>query len=81
MHNEVVIWDKIIRSKDEARLNLVDKHKYAFRELSTSFECVATFLFPSLLPFFASRIFLITAPAEALFITLNLARAHHARRH
>ena len=41
MHNEVVIWDKIIRSKDEARLNLVDKHKYAFRELSTSFEYVS----------------------------------------
>ncbi|KAL1710417.1 signal peptidase 22kDa subunit [Schizophyllum commune] len=40
VHNEVVIWDKIIRSKDEARLNLVDKHKYAFRELSTSFENV-----------------------------------------
>ncbi|KAL1734766.1 signal peptidase 22kDa subunit [Schizophyllum commune] len=30
VHNEVVIWDKIIRSKDEARLNL----------LSTSFENV-----------------------------------------
>ncbi|KAL1741068.1 signal peptidase 22kDa subunit [Schizophyllum fasciatum] len=37
VRNEVVIWDKIIHSKDEARLNLVDKHKYAFRELSTSF--------------------------------------------
>ncbi|KIY46784.1 signal peptidase 22 kDa subunit [Fistulina hepatica ATCC 64428] len=36
--NEVVIWDRIVRSKEKAVLDVVGKNKYPFRELSTSFR-------------------------------------------
>ncbi|KAJ2916629.1 hypothetical protein MD484_g3789, partial [Candolleomyces efflorescens] len=36
--NEVVIWDRIIRRKEEANVNFVGKNKYNFRDLSTSFK-------------------------------------------
>ncbi|KAI0338251.1 signal peptidase subunit [Trametopsis cervina] len=38
--NEVVIWDKIIRSKDEANLALTGRNKYLFRNLGSSFRNV-----------------------------------------
>ncbi|EAU85515.2 hypothetical protein CC1G_06416 [Coprinopsis cinerea okayama7 len=39
--NEVVIWDRIVRSKDQAKVNVVGKNKYNFRELSTTFKNIA----------------------------------------
>ncbi|KAH6913059.1 signal peptidase 22kDa subunit [Coprinopsis sp. MPI-PUGE-AT-0042] len=39
--NEVVIWDRIVRSKDQAKVNVIGKNKYNFRELSTSFKKIA----------------------------------------
>ncbi|KAK7027323.1 Signal peptidase complex subunit [Paramarasmius palmivorus] len=38
--NQVVIWDRIVRSKDDAVINVVGKNKYAFREISSSFKKV-----------------------------------------
>lgn len=39
--NEVVIWDRIVRRKEDARLSVAGRNKYAFRELSASFKSVA----------------------------------------
>ncbi|KAF8893429.1 signal peptidase 22kDa subunit [Infundibulicybe gibba] len=36
--NEVVIWDRIVRRKEDAIINVVGKNKYMFRELSSSFK-------------------------------------------
>ena len=36
--NEVVIWDTIVRSKEEARLRLNGRNKYLFRNLGSSFK-------------------------------------------
>jgi len=36
--NDVVIWDRIVRRKEDAHVNVVGRNKYAFRELSTSFK-------------------------------------------
>ena len=36
--NEVVIWDKIVRSKEEANLALEGRNKYLFRNLGTTFR-------------------------------------------
>ncbi|KAL0579720.1 Signal peptidase complex subunit [Marasmius crinis-equi] len=38
--NEVVIWDRIIRSKEDAFIRVAAKNKYAFREISSSFKKV-----------------------------------------
>lgn len=38
--NDVVIWDKIIRRKEDANLSIAGRNKYAFRELSSSFKYV-----------------------------------------
>uniref|UniRef100_A0A0W0FIN3 Signal peptidase subunit 3 n=1 Tax=Moniliophthora roreri TaxID=221103 RepID=A0A0W0FIN3_MONRR len=38
--NQVVIWDRIVRSKEDAVINVVGKNKYAFREISSSFKKV-----------------------------------------
>ena len=38
--NEVVIWDRIVRRKEDAQLSVAGRNKYAFRELSASFKCV-----------------------------------------
>lgn len=38
--NEVVIWDRIVRRKEDAQLSVTGRNKYAFRELSASFKCV-----------------------------------------
>ncbi|KAJ8075842.1 Signal peptidase complex subunit [Marasmius tenuissimus] len=40
--NEVVIWDRIIRSKEDANIRVVGKNKYAFREISSSFKKIPT---------------------------------------
>lgn len=40
MKNEAVIWDRIVRRKEEAHVNVVGKNKYNFRDLSASFKCV-----------------------------------------
>ncbi|CDO76064.1 hypothetical protein BN946_scf184696.g16 [Trametes cinnabarina] len=39
--NEVVIWDRIVRRKEDARLSILGRNKYAFRELSASFKGAA----------------------------------------
>ncbi|KAI9061728.1 signal peptidase subunit [Trametes sanguinea] len=39
--NEVVIWDRIVRRKEDAQLSIAGRNKYAFRELSTSFKGAA----------------------------------------
>lgn len=36
--NEVVIWDRIVRRKEDAVVNVVGKNKYMFRELSSTFK-------------------------------------------
>ncbi|KAI0743634.1 signal peptidase subunit [Daedaleopsis nitida] len=36
--NEVVIWDRIVQRKEDARLSTAERNKYVFRELSTSFK-------------------------------------------
>lgn len=36
--NEVVIWDKIIRTKEDANLSLNGRNKYVFRNLATTFK-------------------------------------------
>lgn len=42
VQNTVVIWDKIIRRKQDAQLHIEGgKNKYAFREVSTSFKDVS----------------------------------------
>ncbi|KAI0745654.1 signal peptidase subunit [Earliella scabrosa] len=39
--NEVVIWDRIVRRKEDAQLSVAGRNKYVFRELSTSFKDAA----------------------------------------
>ncbi|KAM6504226.1 Signal peptidase 22kDa subunit [Amanita muscaria] len=39
-NNTVVIWDRIVRRKEDAYINFAGKNKYMFRELSTSFKNV-----------------------------------------
>jgi len=39
--NEVVIWDRIVRRKEEANINFTGKNKYNFRDLSTTFKYVS----------------------------------------
>ena len=36
--NDVVIWDRIVRRKEDANINLAGKNKYNFREHSASFK-------------------------------------------
>jgi hypothetical protein len=37
--NQVVIWDRIVRNKREARINLSGgKNKYAFKEIAETFK-------------------------------------------
>ncbi|TFK74278.1 signal peptidase 22 kDa subunit [Pluteus cervinus] len=38
--NEVVIWDRIIRRKEDAIINVVGKNKYNFHDISTTFKNV-----------------------------------------
>ncbi|KAF8070164.1 signal peptidase 22kDa subunit [Lyophyllum atratum] len=38
--NDVVIWDRIVRRKEDAIVNVVGKNKYMFRELSSTFKNV-----------------------------------------
>ncbi|KAF8623666.1 hypothetical protein AX17_007364 [Amanita inopinata Kibby_2008] len=38
--NSVVIWDRIVRRKEDAYINVSGKNKYTFRELSSSFKNV-----------------------------------------
>jgi len=38
--NEVVIWDRIIRRKEDAFIKFVGKNKYMFRDMSNSFKNV-----------------------------------------
>jgi signal peptidase complex subunit 3 len=45
-----VIWDRIVRRKEDAVLNVVGKNKYMFRELSSSFRLgryLLAFFFPA----------------------------------
>lgn len=36
--NEIVIWDRIVRSKEDAKIKVVGKNKYTFREISSTFK-------------------------------------------
>jgi len=38
--NNVVIWDRIVRRKEDAHINVASRNKYAFRELSATFKKV-----------------------------------------
>ncbi|GBE80519.1 signal peptidase subunit [Sparassis latifolia] len=38
--NEVVIWDRIVRRKEDAHIAIAGRNKYIFREMSTSFRNV-----------------------------------------
>ncbi|KZW01942.1 signal peptidase 22 kDa subunit [Exidia glandulosa HHB12029] len=39
VHNEVVIWDRIVRRKEDARLRIADQNnKYPFKDYSTTFK-------------------------------------------
>jgi len=38
--NDVVIWDRIVRRKEDAHVNVAGRNKYAFRELSATFKNV-----------------------------------------
>jgi hypothetical protein len=39
-----VIWDRIVRRKEDAVVNVVGKNKYMFRELSSSFRLVSFYV-------------------------------------
>lgn len=36
--NDVVIWDRIVRRKEDAVINVAGKNKYVFKEVSSSFK-------------------------------------------
>lgn len=39
--NDIVIWDKIVRNKEDASIHLRNlRNKYGMRDYSKSFECV-----------------------------------------
>jgi hypothetical protein len=38
VRNEVVLWDRIVRRKEDAQVNVLGRNKYVFRELSSSFK-------------------------------------------
>lgn len=40
--NDVVIWDRIIRRKEDAVLNVKSRNKYEFKDVAVSFKCVIT---------------------------------------
>ncbi|KDQ55700.1 hypothetical protein JAAARDRAFT_37115 [Jaapia argillacea MUCL 33604] len=40
VRNDVVIWDRIVRRKEEAVINVVGRNKYVFRDISHSFKNV-----------------------------------------
>ncbi|KAG6862268.1 hypothetical protein C0995_002199 [Termitomyces sp. Mi166 len=39
--NEVVIWDRIVRRKEDAVINVIGKNKYMFRDLESTFKNVS----------------------------------------
>ena len=46
--NEVVIWDRIVRRKEDAFIKFAGKNKYMFRDISSSFKCVVSLCFESI---------------------------------
>lgn len=38
VNNTVVIWDRIVRRKDDATIDIIQKEKYKLRDLSGSFR-------------------------------------------
>ncbi|KAF8644794.1 hypothetical protein AX16_008256 [Volvariella volvacea WC 439] len=38
IQNEVVIWDRIVRRKEDAQIKVVGKNKYNFHDTTTSFK-------------------------------------------
>ncbi|CAL1705932.1 unnamed protein product [Somion occarium] len=38
IRNDVVIWDKIVRRKEDANITITSRNKYTFRELSSTFR-------------------------------------------
>ena len=67
--NEVVIWDRIVRRKEDAIIHIDNvSNKYAVREISKSFRCAECFNF--------SPSFLATwVPGNAILVDLSL--CHH----
>jgi hypothetical protein len=67
--NEVVIWDRIIRGKEDAIIHIDNaSNKYAFHEISKSFRCAEYFnLSPSFLE--------IGGPGNPILVDPNL--GHH----
>jgi len=44
--NEVVIWDRIVRRREDAIIHIDNgSNKYAFREISKTFRCAECFNF------------------------------------
>jgi len=40
VNNTVILWDRIVRRKEQAKINIVQKDKYRLRDLSGSFRDV-----------------------------------------
>lgn len=41
--NEVVVWDRIVRRKQDANIKYAGKNSYMFRDISTTFKCALLF--------------------------------------
>lgn len=42
-HNEVVMWDRIVRRKEDALIDVAAPPKYPLRDMRYSFKCIASF--------------------------------------
>lgn len=42
-HNEVVMWDRIVRRKEDALIDVVAPPKYPLRDMRYSFRCIHSF--------------------------------------
>lgn len=54
IYNEVVIWDKIVRNKEEANITLAGRNKYIFRNVGKSWkyvQCIYSLLLRPTAPF------------------------------
>lgn len=73
MHNEVVVWDRIVRRKEDARLRIADQNnKYPFKDYSRKFSCVRRFL--------VCRVVLMRHLQERIRCGIHDAVQHHAAR-
>jgi signal peptidase complex subunit 3 len=49
-HNEVVMWDRIVRRKEDAMIDVVAPPKYPLRDMRYSFKCIPSFPCSSNIP-------------------------------